>query len=120
MAGVNYTVTVNGNTTTITGPNTNYTIVINSYSASNYQGCGACGVGSTVSFTMVINATEGGLLDGFSEPTTTQNVFGGPDVEADELRRARSTESRRLPAAFFMLPRDWLQPGARYRPPLRR
>lgn len=74
VAGVNYTVTVSGNTTTITGPNTNYTIVINSFSASSYQGCGACGVGSTVSFTMAINATAGGLLDGFSEPMTTQNV----------------------------------------------
>ena len=74
VAGVNYTVAVNGNTTTITGPSTNYTMVINSFQASNYQGCGACGVGSQVSFTMVINSTQGGLLNGVQVPTTTQNV----------------------------------------------
>ena len=76
VAGVNYTVTVNGNTTTITGPNTNYTVVINSFQVSNFQGCGACGVGSAVSFTIVINSTQGGLLDGFNQPTTTSNDSG--------------------------------------------
>lgn len=71
--GTGYTISVNGSTITTTGPNTNYTITINSVSTSNYQGCGACGVGSQVSFDMVVNATSSGLLDGFNEPTTTQS-----------------------------------------------
>lgn len=69
--GSTYTVTANGNTTTITGPNTNFTLTINSYSFSNYQGCGSCGVNSTVSVTMNANYTAGGTLDGQSIPTTT-------------------------------------------------
>lgn len=69
--GSTYTVSSNGNTTTITGPGTNFTLTVNSYSFSNFQGCGACGVNSTVSVTMNANYTAGGTLDGQSIPTTT-------------------------------------------------
>lgn len=66
-----YTVSSNGNTTTITGPNTNFTMTINSFGFSNYVGCGACGVGSTVSVVMNANFTAGGTMDGQAIPTTT-------------------------------------------------
>jgi hypothetical protein len=66
-----YTVTSNGNTTTITGPNTSFTLTINSYSFTNYVGCGACGVNSTVSAVMNVNFTSGGTLDGQVFPTST-------------------------------------------------
>ncbi len=69
--GSTYTVTSNGNTTTITGPGTNFTLTINSYSFSNFQDCGSCGVNSTVSVTMNANYTAGGTFDGQSIPTTT-------------------------------------------------
>lgn len=69
--GSTYTVSANGSTTTITGPGTNFTLTVNSFSFSNFQGCGACGINSTVSVTMNANYTAGGTLDGQSIPTTT-------------------------------------------------
>lgn len=69
--GSTYTVTSSGNTTTITGPGTNFTLTINSYSFSNFQDCGSCGVNSVVSVTMTANYTAGGMFDGQSIPTTT-------------------------------------------------
>jgi hypothetical protein len=72
--GSTYTVSANGNTTTITGPGTNFTITINSYSFSNFQGCGACGVNSTVSVNMNANYTMSGTFDGQSIPATTASV----------------------------------------------
>jgi hypothetical protein len=65
------TVSGSGNTFTLTGPNTNYTFTINSFSFTNYQGCGTCGVGSSVTYTVTFNITEGGLLEGVQEPQTT-------------------------------------------------
>lgn len=69
-----YTVTLNGATITVTGTNTSYTLVINSISATNYQGCGACGVGSKVSYDVNANYTESGIFDSQLVPTTTDNL----------------------------------------------
>lgn len=69
-----YTVSGNGSTVTITGPNTNFRMTINSFAFSGYQGCGACGIGSVVSYRLVASVTAGGTLDGQSVPTSTQDV----------------------------------------------
>ena len=71
-----YVVTVDGNRITVTGPNTNFTVTVNSFSVSNYQSCGACGVGSEVSLQLNVNMTEGGVFDGNVEPTTTTSGSG--------------------------------------------
>lgn len=71
--GKTYTITVSGNTSVLTGPQTNVTTVINSVSVTNYVGCGTCGVGSTVSFVYAANVTMSGTLDGMVvEPMTIQ------------------------------------------------
>lgn len=59
-AGSSYTITTNGNVVTITGPGTNLTVTINSFSAGNYAGCGSCGVGSTVSYSISYSFTYNG------------------------------------------------------------
>lgn len=64
-----YTVTVSGSSIRVTDFDTDYVLVINSFSVSDYQGCGSCGVGSTVSFTLTVNTSEGGRLDGQTVPT---------------------------------------------------
>lgn len=74
--GNSYTVSTNGNSSTITGPGTNFTLTINSFSFSNYQGCGTCGVNSTVSVTMNANYTASGTLDGQAFPATTLSFAG--------------------------------------------
>ena len=76
VTGTSYTVSVSGNTITVTGPGTNFTIVVNSFSASNYQSCGACGVGSQVSLLLTVNTTESGTIDGFQIPTMTETSSG--------------------------------------------
>lgn len=69
-----YTVSQNGTTITVTDPDTNYVLVINSITTSDYQGCGTCLAGTTVSFTVVANFTESGTLDGTVIPPNTDNV----------------------------------------------
>lgn len=66
-----YTIVINGNTIVVTGPGTNFTVTINSFSVSNFQSCGACGGGSTVQFNLNANVTEGGTIDGEQVPTKT-------------------------------------------------
>jgi hypothetical protein len=66
-----YTVTGTSNGVHVTGPNTNYTITVNSFSYSNYVSCGACGVGSQISYKLTASISEGGTLDGYSYPTET-------------------------------------------------
>jgi hypothetical protein len=68
-----YTITENGNSFRMTGPATDFTITINSFSFSNYVSCGSCGVGSQISYKMTSSVTEGGTLDGQSFPTSTIN-----------------------------------------------
>lgn len=65
-----YTVTGNGNTVTVVGPGTNLTITINTFSLANYTGCGSCGVGSTVSYSMNYSYT----YNGFDSTTTFNNL----------------------------------------------
>lgn len=69
-----YTVAQNGTTITVTDPDTNYVLVINSITTSDYQGCGTCLAGTSVSFTVAVNFTESGTLDGVTIPPTTDNV----------------------------------------------
>jgi hypothetical protein len=68
-------VTVSGSTLRVTDAeinnNTNYVLVINSFTASDYQGCGSCGVGSTVSFTLTLDVSESGVIDGVTVPAAT-------------------------------------------------
>jgi hypothetical protein len=71
-----YTMTITGNTIRITGPNTDYSVTVNSFNITNYQSCGACGVGSEVSFQLDVNVTEGGTFDGMVEPMTTTSGSG--------------------------------------------
>ena len=54
--------------------NTDYTVTINSFAASDYTGCGTCGVGSTVRFTVAANVTQGGVLNGTTVPDGTGNT----------------------------------------------
>lgn len=69
-----YTVTVNGSTLSVSDPDTNYALTINSFTVSDYQGCGACGVGTSVRYTVAMNFTESGTLDGFAIPVTTEDA----------------------------------------------
>lgn len=59
-AGASYTIVTNGNVITITGPGTNLTVTINAFSSGNYSGCGSCGVGSTVSYSINYSFTYNG------------------------------------------------------------
>jgi len=63
-AGASFTTSISGNVITITGPSTNLTVTINAFSASNYAGCGSCGVGSTVSYSINYSFTYNGLDGG--------------------------------------------------------
>jgi hypothetical protein len=65
-----YTISGSGNTITISGQGTELTIVINSYSISGYQGCGACGVGSTVTYNAQMVITVSGTSGGYPFPAT--------------------------------------------------
>jgi hypothetical protein len=69
-----YTVTVNGTRATVTGTNTSYQLTVNSISATNYQGCGACATGSKVSYDVNMNYTETGMFDGQLVPTATGDI----------------------------------------------
>lgn len=72
-----YTVAIAGKTIRVTGPDTDYTLVINSFEASNYQGCDPCGIGSRVAFDLSVNVTQGGTVDGQQIPTSTESVTLG-------------------------------------------
>lgn len=69
-----YTVTVSGTTVTVTGPGTNYQLVVNSIAATNYQGCGACTVGAKVSYDVEMNYTESGTFDNQAVPVNTDSI----------------------------------------------
>lgn len=64
-------VTVSGSTLRVTDPDTNYVLVIDSFTVSDYQGCGSCGVGSSVSFTLTLAISESGVFDGLAVPAAT-------------------------------------------------
>ena len=66
-----YTVTSNGTTATMTGPNTNLTIRINTFSPANFVQTGTGAVGSRVSYTLNASYTYNGTLDGTAFNNTT-------------------------------------------------
>lgn len=68
------TVSVNLNQVAVSDADTNYQVVVNGIVAINdYQSCGTCAVGTTVSFTITANLTEGGTFDGVAFTTATHN-----------------------------------------------
>ena len=69
-----YTLVTNGNTSTMTGPSTNLTIVINSFSFSNYALVGSGAVGSKVTYRLNVNYTFNGTLDGTAFNNQTLDV----------------------------------------------
>lgn len=66
-----YTVSTNGNVATMTGPGTNYTLTINSFSITGYTMTGTGGVGTRVSYVFNLNYTQSGTLDGVVQSGTT-------------------------------------------------
>ena len=69
-------VTPNGSTLTFSDSDTNLTLVVNSFVASNYVDCGTCTVGTFVTFTITANITENGTLDGQGISRTRPIVMG--------------------------------------------
>ena len=39
-------------------------LVVNSFTASDYLGCGTCVVGTSVSYTLTVNFSESGVFEG--------------------------------------------------------
>lgn len=68
------TVTVANSTATVTGPGTNYALVINSFQSAGYQGCGSCAAGSQVSFNVTMNYSESGVFQGEAVPANNDSV----------------------------------------------
>ena len=77
-----YTTTVNGNSVTTVGPNVNLTTTINSFNVNNYSGCGACGVGSVVSFAYSYDYNLSGSVEG-------QTFTNMPFVGSAQVRYVR-------------------------------
>jgi hypothetical protein len=73
----NKTVSVSGNTVTVTDPGTGqmFTLVVNSFVATNYSGCGACNVGTSVTLTLTVNVTENGVLNSVTISQTRNTVL---------------------------------------------
>lgn len=69
-----YTATISGSTVTITGPTTSFSMTIDNFTIGGYTGCGTCGVGSTVGYSMSVTTTQGGTLEGQVVPTSTVTV----------------------------------------------
>lgn len=63
-----YTTSVEGSTLTVTGSDTSYQLTVNSFTVSDYMGCGACGVGSTVTYTATVGFSESGTFKGQAIP----------------------------------------------------
>lgn len=66
-----YDVTVTGRTVRVVNlTDTNYTLVIDTVRTAGFQGCGACGPGSTVRFEATLTFTESGTLNGVPQSGT--------------------------------------------------
>ncbi|RYF15771.1 MAG: hypothetical protein EOO30_13350 [Comamonadaceae bacterium] len=70
-----YTVTVTGATVRVVDPDSDYFLTVNTVRASGFEGCGACGVGTTVRFQVTITFTERGTLDGTTRNSTGTEVL---------------------------------------------
>lgn len=66
-----YTVTITGSTVRVVDPDSDYFLTVDSVRVTGYEGCGACGVGTSVRFQLTITFRERGTLDG-----TTRNSTG--------------------------------------------
>ncbi len=71
--GKTYTLTVLGNSSVLTGPQTNFTVTIDDISISNYIGCGVCGISSAVSYTFSMIVSSGGTMDGEAVPYSSSS-----------------------------------------------
>ena len=69
-----YATTVSGNSIRVTDADTDYLMVINSVAAAGFEGCGTCGVGTDINFTLDVNFTESGLFDGVTIPSRVSSV----------------------------------------------
>jgi hypothetical protein len=76
--GDGFTVTTNGNTVTVVGPDINMTYTINNFVVTNYSGCGSCGVGSEVSFAYTYSITFSGTVSG--QPVSATNLSGTASI----------------------------------------
>lgn len=72
-----YTVTTNGTTSTMTGPGTNLTIVINHFDYAGFAQSGTGAVGTRVSYTLNASFTYNGTLDGTPFNNTTLSTSIG-------------------------------------------
>lgn len=70
----NYTTGINGSTLRVTDADTDYTMVINSFTVSQFQGCGTCEVGTAITFTLNVNFNESGTFDGVLLPSRTTSI----------------------------------------------
>jgi hypothetical protein len=66
-----YTVTVTDGTVRVVDPDSDYFLTVESVRATGFEGCGTCGVGTSVRFQVTITFRERGTLDG-----TTRNSTG--------------------------------------------
>jgi hypothetical protein len=70
----NHQSTINGSTLHVVDSDTDYTMTINSFSVSQFAGCGSCGVGTTITFVLTITYAESGTFDGAALASRTQTV----------------------------------------------
>lgn len=66
-----YTVTVNGSTVRVVDPDSDYFLTVDTVRVDDFEDCGACGVGTAVTFTVTITFSERGTLDGRAIPANT-------------------------------------------------
>lgn len=71
MKEVGATVSQKDGNVKATGPGTDYNIVIDEFTVSNYTRCDPCNVGSAVSFTVNTKLSEEGVLVGYPNPLRT-------------------------------------------------
>jgi hypothetical protein len=71
------TVTRSGSTLNVTdaATNTNFTLVVNSFVAADYVDCGACTVGTSITFTITANITENGTFENQPISRTRNSVI---------------------------------------------
>jgi hypothetical protein len=76
-----YAVTVNGSTVRVVDPDSNYFLTVDRVRVDDFEDCGACGVGTSVTFMVTIDFTESGTLDGVAIPPDTDTEVLSFDYE---------------------------------------
>lgn len=79
-----YTTTVTGSSIRVVDPDTDYLMVVDSVTSSGFEGCGTCGVGTEITFTLSVNFTESGVFEGLTIPSRTTST----EVEVRYVRRS--------------------------------